>query len=180
MKQPDTTLAKADTVALWHAVQWMESVLREWRRDGFKDDADRAKHQGQLETLRLAKRALRKVNAIRKAQAATISKLVAVGPLRSPTCWCESCDIAANGGLCSRMSLCPECGNKRCPRATYHDNACTGSNEPGQKGSSWEQCRSTEKPQVERKTAGAAGAQPRNHRVSRAQEQQGTAGGAGA
>ncbi|MBL3825141.1 MULTISPECIES: hypothetical protein [unclassified Marinobacter] len=31
--------------------------------------------------------------------------------------------------------VCPECGNKRCPRATHHDNACTGSNEPGQEGS---------------------------------------------
>ena len=68
MKQPDTTLAKADTVALWHAVQWMESVLREWRRDGFKEEADRAKYDAQRETLCLAKRALRKVNAIRKAQ----------------------------------------------------------------------------------------------------------------
>jgi hypothetical protein len=31
--------------------------------------------------------------------------------------------------------VCPECGNKRCPKATLHDNACTGSNEPGQQGS---------------------------------------------
>lgn len=30
---------------------------------------------------------------------------------------------------------CPECGNKRCPKATHHDNYCTGSNEPGQWGS---------------------------------------------
>lgn len=79
MKQPDTTLAKADTVALWHAVQWMEAVLREWRQGGFKDDADRAKHQGQLETLRLAKRALRKVNAIRKAQPCRRTSNVQVG-----------------------------------------------------------------------------------------------------
>lgn len=158
MKQPDTTLAKADTVALWHAVQWMEAVLREWRQGGFKDDADRAKHQGQLERLRLAKRALRKVNSIRKAQAASISKLLAAGPLQSPTCWCENCDTAANGGLCSRMSLCPECGNKRCPRATHHDNACTGSNEPRQADSSREHCRPAENMQVERKTAGGAGA----------------------
>lgn len=59
-------------------------------------------------------------------------------PLRSPDCWCETCDLAANAGFRSRMSLCPTCGNKRCPRATYHDHACTGSNAPGQKGSSWE------------------------------------------
>ncbi len=33
------------------------------------------------------------------------------------------------------MSLCTECGNKRCPKATDHSLACTGSNEPGQTGS---------------------------------------------
>lgn len=35
------------------------------------------------------------------------------------------------------MVLCPECGNKRCPRATDHLNACTRSNEPGQPGSAY-------------------------------------------
>jgi hypothetical protein len=35
----------------------------------------------------------------------------------------------------SRMILCPDCGNKRCPRATNHNNPCTNSNEPGQPGS---------------------------------------------
>lgn len=59
--------------------------------------------------------------------------------LASPaSCWCETCDIAANGGLRTRMSLCPTCGNKRCPRSNHHDNACTNSNAPGQPGSSWE------------------------------------------
>lgn len=33
------------------------------------------------------------------------------------------------------MMLCVECGNKRCPKATNHDHACSGSNEPGQIGS---------------------------------------------
>ena len=35
----------------------------------------------------------------------------------------------------TRMFLCPECGNKRCPRATDHREACTGSNDPDQLGS---------------------------------------------
>jgi len=35
----------------------------------------------------------------------------------------------------SKMILCVECGNKRCPHATHHDNPCTNSNEPGQPGS---------------------------------------------
>jgi hypothetical protein len=35
----------------------------------------------------------------------------------------------------SRMIVCPECGNKRCPKATNHYHSCTNSNEPGQMGS---------------------------------------------
>ena len=35
------------------------------------------------------------------------------------------------------MVLCAKCGNKRCPHANYHNNACTGSNEPGQPGSAY-------------------------------------------
>lgn len=36
------------------------------------------------------------------------------------------------------MILCEICGNKRCPHATDHELDCTGSNEPGQKGSAYE------------------------------------------
>lgn len=35
----------------------------------------------------------------------------------------------------TRMILCGECGNKRCPHATDHRFTCTGSNEPVQTGS---------------------------------------------
>ena len=35
------------------------------------------------------------------------------------------------------MILCPTCGNKRCPRANDHTNACSGSNQPGQVGSAY-------------------------------------------
>ena len=31
--------------------------------------------------------------------------------------------------------VCPTCGNKRCPKATWHENPCTGSNDAGQIGS---------------------------------------------
>jgi ribosomal protein L32 len=34
-----------------------------------------------------------------------------------------------------RMTVCPNCGNKRCPHATDHRYACSHSNEPGQAGS---------------------------------------------
>ena len=37
-----------------------------------------------------------------------------------------------------RYFLCETCGNKRCPRAADHRLACTGSNDPGQLGSLYE------------------------------------------
>ena len=51
-------------------------------------------------------------------------------------CTCERC--MPQDFMNARMILCAKCGNKRCPHATDHRNACTNSNEPGQKGSSWE------------------------------------------
>lgn len=58
----------------------------------------------------------------------------------SATCGCFSClsNYRQENGLsitASFMVLCRECGNKRCPKATHHDNACTGSNATGQTGS---------------------------------------------
>nr|WP_315249226.1 hypothetical protein [uncultured Duganella sp.] len=50
-------------------------------------------------------------------------------------CWCETCRPITLDD--SRMVLCPTCGNKRCPRATNHRNACSGSNEAGQPGSAY-------------------------------------------
>ena len=34
----------------------------------------------------------------------------------------------------TKMILCPDCGNKRCPKASDHRLDCTGSNEQGQAG----------------------------------------------
>jgi hypothetical protein len=45
-------------------------------------------------------------------------------------------DIAFKGFV--GMVLCSICGNKRCPYANDHNNACTNSNESGQKGSAYE------------------------------------------
>lgn len=54
-------------------------------------------------------------------------------------CPCYSCQDDPSRGLMNpvnvMMIVCPDCGNKRCPKATQHDNPCTGSNEPGQVGS---------------------------------------------
>ena len=51
-------------------------------------------------------------------------------------CWCEVCNPSTFLGWL--MVLCPTCGNKRCPHAHDHRNACTHSNAVGQPGSSWE------------------------------------------
>ncbi len=49
-------------------------------------------------------------------------------------CLCRTC-IAEQGIECNFYVFCPECGNKRCPKATNHLHACTQSNDAGQYGS---------------------------------------------
>ncbi|MCN1990854.1 hypothetical protein MLN09_21930 [Escherichia coli] len=53
----------------------------------------------------------------------------------TPDCWCRTCRPVTMSDM--RFVVCPYCGNKRCPRANDHRNACTGSNEPGQIGSAY-------------------------------------------
>jgi len=43
-------------------------------------------------------------------------------------CWCETCRPITMSD--SRMILCPECGDKRCPRAKDHRNACAVARAP--------------------------------------------------
>lgn len=50
-------------------------------------------------------------------------------------CIKEELTISDNVFIPLRMILCPECGNKRCPKASDHQLSCTKSNEPNQKGS---------------------------------------------
>lgn len=52
---------------------------------------------------------------------------------QKPDCWCLTCRPVTLNDM--RFVVCPDCGNKRCPRANDHRDACTGSNEPGQEGS---------------------------------------------
>lgn len=54
---------------------------------------------------------------------------------RKPDCWCLTCRPVTLNDM--RFVVCPDCGNKRCPRANDHRNACTRSNEPGQEGSAY-------------------------------------------
>ena len=46
-------------------------------------------------------------------------------------CW----NCATQIRRATRMIVCPNCGNKRCPRATDHNLDCTNSNDPDQPGS---------------------------------------------
>lgn len=59
-----TNLTKEETKALWCAIDWMQLCLRT------PDAKGSAGYEAECERLVTAKRALRKVNAIRKAQAA--------------------------------------------------------------------------------------------------------------
>jgi hypothetical protein len=47
----------------------------------------------------------------------------------------EFSDLTGGDWLQQHFIVCPDCGAKRCPKATDHRHDCTGSNEPGQKGS---------------------------------------------
>lgn len=53
----------------------------------------------------------------------------------STKCWCYTCRPVTMTDM--RFVVCPECGNKRCPRANDCRNVCSGSNEPGQEGSAY-------------------------------------------
>lgn len=50
-------------------------------------------------------------------------------------CGCHACRPVTLADM--RMVLCDQCGNKRCPHANDHRNACTNSNEAGQPGSAY-------------------------------------------
>lgn len=61
--------------------------------------------------------------------------------VEKPNCYCYNCNKGYTEPgqifpyVMSRMIVCPQCGNKRCPHATDHNLACTNSNDPGQPGS---------------------------------------------
>jgi len=57
-----------------------------------------------------------------------------------PPCHCRKCLAAADYRF-PIFVVCATCGAKRCPKATDHELACTGSNEPGQPGSAYEHCK---------------------------------------
>ena len=87
-------------------------LLIEWRntlrRGGFADESERAGFERELARFDDAIKAL----------------AVARDKYRATACGCAACDRAVNL-FPSRMSLCPRCGDKRCPRAENHRNKCS-------------------------------------------------------
>ena len=75
-----------------------------------------------------------------------LDELIALDPLVA-MCQCRQCLRDRKEGSrigkrflpteMGRMILCENCGNKRCPHATDHRHACTGSNDTGQAGSAY-------------------------------------------
>ncbi len=61
-------------------------------------------------------------------------------------CRCLRC-IDERDEFNTRFTACPDCGNKRCPKASDHRLACTQSNEPGQLGSRYVATRPSPTPQ---------------------------------
>jgi hypothetical protein len=60
---------------------------------------------------------------------------IKAAPQQISKCWCHTCRPVTTTDM--RFVVCPDCGNKRCPRANDHRNVCSGSNEPGQEGSAY-------------------------------------------
>lgn len=92
-------------------------------------------------------------------------------------CGCEACKPQGTflNPANTRMIVCAICGNKRCPHATDHRNACTNSNEPGQPGSSWENIKPFRAPESPQPLAppdtGNVGAIPVHWRALLSEEQ---------
>ena len=57
-----------------------------------------------------------------KLRALNLARAVCFLP-RDPGCWCARCDMEHNVTR-TRMSVCNQCGDKRCPRAEDHRNEC--------------------------------------------------------
>ncbi|WP_314421856.1 hypothetical protein [Pseudescherichia vulneris] len=74
-------------------------------------------------------------NACRAAMLQSFGNSEQLNSPAVPVCWCHACRPVTMTDM--RLVVCPECGNKRCPKANDHRNACSGSNEPGQDGSAY-------------------------------------------
>ena len=83
------------------------------------------------------------MNEEKRDDGAAVLSSAVLGAVSEAQCMCHACvrkaDIRWNGLRLdfAMMILCPDCGNKRCPKANDHRHACTGSNAAGQQGSAY-------------------------------------------
>jgi hypothetical protein len=77
--------------------------------------------------------AARALGPARQALAACAEESASIALPSVAACWCTTCRPITLEDM--RFVVCPDCGNKRCPKATDHELACTSSNEAGQAGS---------------------------------------------
>lgn len=109
----------------------VRSVLTEAQRDEIRDKVAAAINPNHPEMV---------PHIAEAAIAAHLEALTAAGvvvtQLPKPPADCHVCHYQA-GTTPEFYVLCPECGCKRCPKATNHLHACTGSNDSGQRGSSY-------------------------------------------
>lgn len=94
-------------------------------------------HSGYVEPVTTAYKLRDAVEIIRNSGIEIDAEKIFAGRdvLNTPDCWCRTCRPVTVTDM--RFVVCPDCGNKRCPHANDHRNACTGSNEPGQEGSAY-------------------------------------------
>lgn len=64
-----------------------------------------------------------------------VKRIIRASPNGRGVYCCHHCFKKSRSMFLNRMIVCPDCGNKRCPKASYHRFECTNSNEPGQMGS---------------------------------------------
>lgn len=122
--------------------EWCERTQQNplgWVRDAMKEayDGCRAAMLQGVEPVTTACKLRDAVETIRNSGIAIDAEKIFAerDALNAPDCWCRTCRPVTMTDM--RFVVCPECGNKRCPHANDHRNACTGSNEPGQEGSAY-------------------------------------------
>ncbi|MGI1245176.1 hypothetical protein ACIAIL_04745 [Raoultella ornithinolytica] len=112
------------------------SMLRRWLAfgRGMQNAGSQLPHNLIAETESMLAAAPHDTPALNSVQSVVTvpGKLIPVSE-QKPDCWCLTCRPVVLNDM--RFVVCPDCGNKRCPRANDHRDACTGSNEPGQEGS---------------------------------------------
>ncbi len=117
----------ADAVAAGDGT--LHGAIDHWQERALKAEAETQRLRDELALCCELKREYQeRAAAVSQAAPATDAEAV-------PACQCEACSPNTFGNM--RMILCSICGNKRCPHAADHRNACTNSNEPGQLGSSY-------------------------------------------